>query len=293
MDLGRVVTAMVTPFDDHGNVDFDKVIILLDHLIENGSDAIIIAGTTGESPTLSFEEKISLFQCAVDHAESRVPIIASTGTNNTKTSIDLTIAASKIGVHGIMLVSPYYNKPSQLGIYTHFKTIASETNLPIMIYNIPGRTSSHVEASTIIALSKIKNIKAIKESSGNLELLATIIEQTDDHFQVYTGDDPLALPSVAIGARGVVSVSSHIIGKQLKKMLTYYMDGKVLEAAQYHRQLLPIMKSLFLAPNPVCIKYAISQMLFNVGTTRLPLVPITASEKEKVDEQITRIKTIN
>nr|WP_035340753.1 4-hydroxy-tetrahydrodipicolinate synthase [Halalkalibacter hemicellulosilyticus] len=289
MKIGKVITAMVTPFNSEGKVDYEQTKKLLDHLIANGSDAIILAGTTGESPTLTYDEKVSLFKLAVDYTQKRVPIIAGTGTNNTRASIHLTEVATKLGVDGILLVSPYYNKPSQLGIYEHFKAIAQATHLPIMLYNIPSRTGSQIDASTTISLSKIENIQAIKESSGDLELMATIIENTDDHFQVYTGDDSQALPSLAIGAKGVVSVAAHLIGKEIQNMINAYLNGNVVEAAQLHRQLLPIMKALFIAPNPVCVKYAISQLHFNVGSVRLPLASITKVEKELIDQQIRQI----
>ncbi|ARK30949.1 4-hydroxy-tetrahydrodipicolinate synthase [Halalkalibacter krulwichiae] len=275
MDFGHILTAMVTPFNDKGLIDVEKTKQLLDYLIENGSDAIVVAGTTGESPTLTHKEKIDLFQLCVEYVNKRVPVIAGTGSNNTQATIDLTIEATNIGVDGIMLVVPYYNKPSQEGMYQHFKCVAESTELPIMLYNVPGRTSSALKASTTIALSKIANIVAIKEASGDLEQMAEIISATDFDFYLYTGDDANTLPSLAIGAHGVVSVASHIIGEEMQAMVASYKKGNNAEAARLHRSLLPIMQAMFLAPNPTCVKFALNSKGVEVGGVRLPLVPLT------------------
>ncbi len=283
MDFGHISTAMVTPFDTRGNIDLEKTKQLIDYLIANGTESLIIAGTTGESPTISVQEKLTLFRLAVEHVKKRVPVIVGTGSNNTEASIELTKKATEIGVDGILLVAPYYNKPSQKGIYTHFKEIAAVTHLPIMLYNIPGRTGVNMTAETTIALSQIPNIVAMKEASGDLEQMATIIESTAEHFKVYSGDDSLTLLSLAIGSAGVVSVAAHVIGNEMQTMIQSFLKGDISKAAALHRQLLPIMKGMFIAPNPTSVKYALSLKGMNVGDVRLPLIPLTSAEKKQVE----------
>lgn len=264
-------------------IDYKACARLIDYLIANGTDVLVVAGTTGESPQLSAAESSDLFRFCVQHANNRVPIIAGTGTNSTKTTIERTVAAEKTGVDGIMVVTPYYNKPSQQGMLAHFKAVAACTELPVMLYNVPGRTGINMEAPITIELAKVNNIVAIKEASGDLEQIATIIEHTDETFAVYSGDDALALPILALGGDGVVSVASHVIGAEMQAMIQAYQSGQRLEAAAAHRKLLPIMKAMFLAPNPICVKYALKQRGIDVGDVLLPLEPITAQEKTRVD----------
>ncbi|WP_058307656.1 4-hydroxy-tetrahydrodipicolinate synthase [Gracilibacillus massiliensis] len=278
MNFGRVLTAMVTPFDSNGEIDYGKTERLIHHLLQNGTDALVVAGTTGESPTLSKEEKISLLKFVVKTVNHRVPVIAGTGSNNTRESIELTKKAEMIGVDAIMLVAPYYNKPSQEGLYQHFKVIAEATTLPVMIYNIPGRTSVNIEPATIIDLSKIENIVSVKEASGNLDAMATIIRETDDNFSLYSGDDNLTLPAVAIGANGIVSVSSHIVGNEMNDMVSACQKGDMLRAQELHHYLLPSMKSIFMAPSPSPVKAALAMNGIDVGSVRLPLVPLNEQE---------------
>jgi 4-hydroxy-tetrahydrodipicolinate synthase len=279
MNFGQVLTAMVTPFDQNGEVDFNATRILVDYLIENGTDGIVVAGTTGESPTLTTEEKVALFKLVVDAVNGRVPVIAGTGSNNTRASISLTKLAEETGVDGIMLVAPYYNKPSQEGMYQHFKTIAESTPLPIMLYNIPGRSVVNLSVETIVRLSQIPNIVALKEASGNLDAMAEIISQAPSDFTLYSGDDGLALPVLAIGGAGVVSVASHVIGNEIQEMINHFKNGNVQDAASAHRRLLPIMKALFTAPNPAPVKAALNMNGVNVGGLRLPLLPLTTEEQ--------------
>ncbi|WML23925.1 4-hydroxy-tetrahydrodipicolinate synthase [Neobacillus sp. OS1-33] len=279
MNFGQLLTAMVTPFDQNGEADFNATRNLVDYLIENGTDGIVVAGTTGESPTLSSEEKVALFQFVVNVVNGRVPVIAGTGSNNTRASISLTKQAEEAGVDGIMLVAPYYNKPSQEGMYQHFKAIAESTSLPIMIYNIPGRCAVNISAETIVRLSQLPNIVAVKEASGNLDAMAEIISQTPSDFSLYSGDDGLTLPVLAIGGTGVVSVASHVIGNEMKDMIQLFKNGQVQEAASAHRRLLPIMKALFTAPNPAPVKAALNINGVNVGGLRLPLLPLSDEEK--------------
>lgn len=279
MNFGQVLTAMVTPFDQNGEVDFNAARILVDYLIDNGTDGIVVAGTTGESPTLTTDEKITLFKVVVDAVKGRVPVIAGTGSNNTRASISLTKQAEEAGVDGIMLVAPYYNKPSQEGMYQHFKAIAESTPLPIMLYNIPGRSVVNMSVETVVRLSQIENIVAIKEASGDLDAMAEIISQAPSDFTLYSGDDGLTLPVLAIGGAGVVSVASHVIGNEMQEMINHFKNGQVQEAANAHRRLIPIMKALFAAPNPAPVKAALNINGVSVGGLRLPLLPLSEEEK--------------
>ncbi|MBU5267744.1 4-hydroxy-tetrahydrodipicolinate synthase [Virgibacillus proomii] len=289
MNFGRVLTAMVTPFDHNGNIDYDQTNVLIEHLLNNGTDGLVVAGTTGESPTLTAEEKISLFRHVVKTVDKRVPVIAGTGGNNTKTSIALTKEAERCDVDAIMLVTPYYNKPNQRSLYEHFKVIAKETRRPVMLYNIPGRSVVNITAETTIALSKIDNIVSIKEASGDLDQIAEIIERTDDDFSVYSGDDSMTLPVLSIGGTGVVSVASHIVGNEMKQMVKLFYEGKTQQAAQFHRKLLPVMKGLFKAPSPSPVKAALQIKGMDVGGLRLPLLDLTPEERDELTAIIENI----
>ena len=277
--FGRIATAMVTPFDRKGHIDFSKTTQLVNYLIANGTESLVVCGTTGESPTLSKEEKLALIDHVVKVVNKRVPVIAGTGSYNTYESIELTKKAENLGADAIMLVAPYYNKPNQEGLYQHFKSIAEETALPILLYNIPGRSVVNIEPETIIALSQIKNIVAVKEASGNLNKMTKIIANTPDHFELYTGDDGNTLPVLSIGGVGVISVAAHVIGNEMQEMITKFLDGQISEAAKLHQKLLPIMVELFKAPNPVPVKTALQMKGLDVGTVRLPLVPLTENER--------------
>jgi 4-hydroxy-tetrahydrodipicolinate synthase len=287
--FGRVSTAMVTPFDKKGHIDFAKTTQLINYLIENGTDSLVVAGTTGESPTLSKEEKLALFTHVVKIADGRVPVIAGTGSNNTYASIELTKKAEQLGVDAIMLVAPYYNKPNQEGLYQHFKTIAESTSLPVMVYNIPGRSAVNILPETIVRLSKIPNIVAVKEASGDLSAMTHIIANTDDDFQLYSGDDGITIPVLSIGGVGVVSVASHIIGNEMQEMVKSYLAGENEKAAKLHQQLLPIIQGLFSAPSPVPVKTALQVKGMGVGSVRLPLVPLTEQERKELTNLLTNI----
>ncbi len=278
MNFGQVVTAMVTPFDAQSDIDFGATQKLVEHLIANGTDALVVAGTTGESPTLSTDEKIALFEFVVKTVNGRIPVIAGTGSNDTRASIALTRAAEEMGVDGVMLVTPYYNKPSQEGMFQHFHAIAASTRLPVMLYNIPGRSVVNLLPETTIRLSAIDNIVAIKEASGNLDAAAAIIENTPADFAVYSGDDGLTVPMLSIGGQGIVSVAAHVIGNDMQEMITLFKGGNVQEAAALHRKLLPVMHALFAAPNPVPVKTALNLSGVEVGSVRLPMVPLNEQE---------------
>lgn len=278
MNFGQILTAMVTPFDHNEEIDFPATRNLINYLIDNGTEGLVVSGTTGESPTLTEEEKVQLFKFTVEVVNGRVPVIAGTGSYNTKASIELTKRATDAGVDGIMLVVPYYNKPSQEGMYQHFKTIAAATSLPIMLYNIPGRSVVNMTVDTVIRLSQIPNIVSIKEASGNLETMAEIISNTPEDFSLYSGDDGLTIPVLSIGGAGVISVASHIIGNEMQAMIAKFNSGNVKEAASDHRSLLPIMKALFAAPNPTPVKTALNLKGIPVGGVRLPMIPLNAEE---------------
>lgn len=282
MDFGRLITAMVTPFRGDGSIHWDETARLIDHLIEDQkSDALVIAGTTGESPTLTEEEKLELFRFAVKHAAGRSKIIAGTGSNNTAHSIELTKKAEQCGVDGILLVTPYYNKPNQEGLYRHFEAVAAATTLPVMLYNVPGRTGISLSAATTLRLAQIPNVVATKECAA-IDQVTAIVAGAPEGFIVYSGDDSAALPALAVGAYGIVSVASHVAGAQMKAMIQAYVDGQVKEAARLHQQLFPLFKGLFECPeplpNPAAVKYALVQRGYQVGDVRLPLVAPTERE---------------
>jgi 4-hydroxy-tetrahydrodipicolinate synthase len=282
VQFGRVSTAMVTPFDHKGHIDFAKTTQLVNHLIDNGTDSLVVAGTTGESPTLSKEEKIALFQHVVKVVDKRVPVIAGTGSNNTYATIELTKKAEEIGVDAIMIVAPYYNKPNQEGLYQHFKAAAEATTLPVMVYNIPGRSVVNIQPETIIKLAEIPNIVAAKEASGDLNAMTKIIAETPDDFLLYSGDDGLTLPVLAIGGTGIVSVASHVIGNEMQAMVDAFFSGRNEDAAKLHQRLLPIMQGLFAAPSPAPVKTALQLKGLDVGSVRLPMVPLTEQERSAV-----------
>lgn len=286
MNFGKVITAMITPFDQNGDIDFQATEQLLEHLIANGTDAVVLSGTTGESPTLTKDEKVTLYKKVVTFVNGRIPVIAGTGTNSTRESIELTKEAEQCGVDGIMLVTPYYNKPSQAGLYAHFEAIAEETNLPIMLYNIPGRSACNIEIDTIVELSKIDNIVSIKEAGGDLDVMTKIVSRTAKDFYIYSGDDSLTLPLLSVGGNGIVSVASHIVGNEMQSMISEYNNGNVAEASRIHRTLHPTFKALFKAPNPVPLKAALNLFGMSVGSVRLPLVPLNEEELEQLKKDL-------
>jgi 4-hydroxy-tetrahydrodipicolinate synthase len=283
LDFGRLITAMVTPFNEQGEIHWEETARLIDYLIDDQkSETLVISGTTGESPTLSDKEKVELFEFAVKHAAGRCKIIAGTGSNNTAHSIHLTQDAERVGVDGVLLVVPYYNKPSQEGMFKHFEAIANATKLPIMLYNVPGRTAASLSAATTLRLAQIPNIVATKECVS-LEQVTQIAAGAPEHFRVYSGDDASGLPAIAVGAYGIVSVASHVVGAEMKQMVDSYFGGAPVQAAQIHQKLFPVFKGLFECPqplpNPVAVKYALTLRGLNVGSVRLPLIAATEDEQ--------------
>ena len=280
--FGRVLTAMATPFDEHGAVNWNEATRLARHLVDNGSEGIVVAGTTGESPTLSDEEKIRLFRTVKETVGARAMVVAGTGTNDTRHSIHLSNEAARAGADGLLLVNPYYNRPSQDGLYAHFRAIAESTRLPCMLYNIPGRTGVNCAPETIERLSEIPNIVAVKEATGNLDQASDIRRRTKEEFLIYSGDDSLTLPILSVGGTGVVSVASHLVGRDIQEMVKSYERGDVRKALQLHLRMLPLFKVLFITTNPVPLKAALNMSGFNVGKPRLPLVEATPKEIEQI-----------
>ena len=292
VDFGRVITAMVTPFHKDGSVNYAQAKKLARHLVESGSDGLVVAGTTGESPTLTKEEKVALFQAVVEEVGGKAAVIAGTGTNSTAESVALTQAAERAGVDGVMLVGPYYNRPSQEGLYQHFATIARSTRLPVMLYNIPGRTAVNILPGTVARLAEMENVVAIKEASGSLEQVTELRRLLPDHFAIYSGDDSLTLPMLALGAKGVVSVASHLAGRRIQEMLNAFTAGNVTLAAKIHAELFPLFKVLFITTNPVPVKAALNFLGLQVGGPRLPLVEATEAEKEKIRECLEQLNLV-
>lgn len=290
MDFGQLLTAMVTPFKHNEEIDFEKTTRLVHFLTDNGTDSIVVSGTTGESATLSTDEKLALFEHVVKAAKGRGGVIAGTGNNNTKASIELTKEAERLGVDGIMLVAPYYNRPNQDGLYEHFKAIAESTALPVMVYNIPSRSSVNIEVETIVKLSQIDNIVSVKEASGDLDQMSKIIENTREDFQLYSGDDSMTLPVLAIGGSGVVSVASHVIGNEMQQMINTFKQGDYTKAASIHRKMLPVVKALFSQPSPTPLKAVLALQGLDTGTLRLPLVPVDEEHTREIEKTIEKFK---
>lgn len=282
--FGRIVTAMVTPFNDKGQIDWDRTEKLIDYLIDTGSEALVVSGTTGESPTLSRQEKLDLFAFSVQKAKGRVKVIAGTGCNDTEESITFSREAAKTGIDAIMLVAPYYSRTSQEGLYQHFKAISEAVELPIMLYNVPGRTGVNMTADTTLRLAELPNVVCIKEASGNLTQMAQIIEHAPQGFELYSGDDGLTIPVLSIGGVGIVSVTSHVIGLEMKEMMDAFFKGDTSRAAALHRQLVPIFEGAFKYPNPTPIKAALNKKGIEVGGVRLPLMNLTAEEASYIKE---------
>ncbi|ACI19956.1 4-hydroxy-tetrahydrodipicolinate synthase [Dictyoglomus thermophilum] len=281
--FGSLITAMITPFDEYGEINWSEVDRIVEKLIEDGSDSILVSGTTGEAPTLSKEEKLALFERVKKIAGNRAKVIAGTTNYCTKESVELTKEAEKIGVDGILATAPYYNKPPQDGLYLHFAKIASETSLPIIVYNIPSRTAVNILPETLKRLAQdCPNIVGVKEASGDINQIAMIRRLLPRPFLLYSGDDSMTLPLLSVGGDGVISVASHIVGKEIKEMINSYFSGNVEKAAELHLKLLPIFKGLFLTTNPIPLKEALNLLGYKVGKCRLPLSPIDSKNRAEL-----------
>ncbi|MEC4895304.1 MAG: 4-hydroxy-tetrahydrodipicolinate synthase [Oscillatoria sp. PMC 1051.18] len=283
--FGRVITAMVTPFAEDGSVDYGVAEKLAAHLAENGSDGILVCGTTGESPTLTWSEEYQLFQVVQKAVRGKAKVIAGTGSNSTREAIAATQKAAKLGLDGSLQVVPYYNKPPQAGLELHFRSIALACpDLPIMLYNIPSRTGQNLQPETVAKLAEIDNIVAIKEASGNLDNVSQIRVNTSESFGIYSGDDNLTLPILSVGGTGVISVASHLVGDKLQKAIGNFVVGKTAEASKIHGELLSLFKALFCITNPIPIKAALKMQGWNVGSVRPPLCEIPPDLKAKLEK---------
>ncbi|MQG18860.1 MAG: 4-hydroxy-tetrahydrodipicolinate synthase [SAR202 cluster bacterium] len=271
MKIGRLITAMITPFNDQGDVDYIKSRKLASALIESGSDGLLVGGTTGESPSMSDDEKLRLFSEIKSEVGDNVSVIAGTTDNNHKKSLELSLEAEKIGVDALLLTVPSYNKPTQEGLYRHFKSIAEAVSIPGILYNVPSRTSLNMDLGTTLRLAEIDNIIGIKEASSDQFQITQIIDSSPDDFLVWSGNDDETFQVMSVGGYGIVSVASNIIGLQIKDMITLILSGKFSDAAMQHRKLLPLFKALFWVTNPIPVKYALNISGFPVGGVRLPL----------------------
>ncbi len=282
--FGRLLTAMVTPFNADGSVNYEKAADLAEWLINNGSDGLVVAGSTGEAATMSAEEKLELFRVVVNRINKRVPVIAGTGSNNTADSIKMTKMAEAMGVDGVLIVGPYYNKPTQEGFYQHFAAVAQSTALPIIVYNVPGRTASNIAPATVARLAEdFENIVAIKEAAGNVAQVAELYTVLPKDFTIYSGDDGLILPFMSVGATGLISVLSNIGGGILQDVMQAYEDGRVKEAAKLNAKMVPLANAMFIETNPIPVKAAVTLFTcIDAGQPRLPLTPMEAANKAKM-----------
>jgi 4-hydroxy-tetrahydrodipicolinate synthase len=284
--FGRVLTAMVTPFTDQGGLDYDRIWSLARYLTDHGSDGLVVTGTTGESPTLSFEEKVALYRTVVEATSGReVKVVAGTGTYDTAESVRLTQEAARAGCQGILAVTPYYNRPSQDGLEAHFRAIADASDLPVILYNIPGRTARRIEVETMKRLSEHPRIVAVKDAVMDLEFTSRSCHEVPE-LVVYSGQDSLTLPMMAVGAVGVVSVISHLAGDLVRRMVLAAEEGRLDQARRLHHQLLPLAFACFLEPNPTPVKAALNALWEPVGAPRLPLVAATDSTLAAIKEAL-------
>lgn len=283
---GRLLTAMVTPFTESGEVDYEQAKKLALALLDSGSDGLVLAATTGESPTLSWEEEMRLFTEVKSVVGDRGSIVAYTGSNSTSEAIEATREAEKIGVDACLSVVPYYNKPTQEGIYQHFKAIAESSHIPVIMYNIPSRVVINMTVDTIVRLSKIGPIIGVKEASGNMEHVAQTINGVGEDFFVWSGNDNDTFHIVALGGYGTIGVATHLVGKQIKEMMDGILENDVKKAAAIHRHLVPLVGSLFVEPNPAPLKYALNHLGFSVGKPRLPLVEPSEQSQAKIAEML-------
>jgi len=284
--FGSVVTAMVTPFRKDHAIDLDRARELASWLVDNGSDAVVVAGSTGESPTLTHKEKAELFRAVGEAIRGRGKLICGTGTYSTAETLELTQAAEDAGADGLLVVTPYYNKPPQRGLIAHFERIADATDLPIIVYNIPGRTATRIEHDTLLQLARRSNIVAVKDSTGDFQGISKLIAEAPEGFEVYSGDDWATFGYVCLGAVGVVSVASHLVGPQIRQMVDLIETGDVPAARKIHEGLSPLFNALFVTSNPIPLKAALEMVGRPAGDPRLPLVPATADERDRIGKAL-------
>jgi len=281
-NFGPIITAMVTPFNSQGDLDLDAAVKLGYKLIENGSTALLLSGTTGESPTLTHDEEYRLFEAMVQEFKGKEHIMAGTGSNCTRTAIESSQIAEKLKVDSLLHVTPYYNKPSQEGMRAHFMAVADAVNIPIMLYNIPGRSVVNLEPKTVQLLSSHPRIVAIKEAANSVDQVRKIRSLTSDDFLIYSGDDSNTLNFMMEGACGVVSVASHVAGSEIRKMIDAFNSNDLETAKQINERLMPLFEGLFIAPNPAPVKAALNMLGVNVGGVRLPLLELTEHESQTI-----------
>ena len=293
INLGKVITAMITPFNNQLEVDYNQAVKLAERLANEGTDTVLLSGTTGESPTLTTEEKLQLFEQVTKALKGKTPIMAGTGGNDTKSSIELSKEAEKVGVDCLLLVVPYYNKPTQDALYAHYKAIANAVSLPIVLYNVPSRTVTNMEPSTVTRLSQIDNIIGIKEACGDMDQVSHLKMLVPEDFKIYSGDDSLTLPMLSLGCHGVTSVASNVVGKEIQEMITLFMEGKTKEARELHYKLMPVFKAMFITTNPAPVKAAVNMTGLDVGSLRLPLLEADPEHKQLVYEVLKVFRNVS
>lgn len=291
MSFGRILTAMVTPMNEALEINYEEAKRLAQYLIAHGSDSVVVCGTTGESPTVKDDEKVELFR-VVKEALGKTPVIAGIGSYSTDDSVSLARKAATTGVDGLMAVVPYYNKPSQEGLYQHFKAIAEATSLPLILYNVPSRTVTNLMPATVKRLAEIPNIVALKEAAGSVDQVTELKRILPPEFVIYSGDDSMTLPMLALGCHGVISVAAHVIGDEMKQMIDAWFAGNAAQATQWHLDLFPIFKGIFVATNPVPIKAIMNMLGIKAGGVRLPLVNATPDEMKFLNDLMDNIKKL-
>ncbi len=280
--FGALITAMITPFTGDGSVDYDRMARLAAHLIDNGHDGLLVTGTTGESPTLTDREKLALYSTVVEAAGGKAAVVAGTGTYDTRHSVELSVEAAKIGVDGLLAVTPYYSRPPQAGLLAHFLAIADSTDLPVIVYNIPGRTARLIEADTLAEMARHPNIAGTKDAVGDLEYTKASLALLPDDFSLYSGDDSATLPMLELGGAGVISVAGHLAGRQIERMIEAHRAGDAAEARRLHDGLTPLFDACFLEPNPMPVKAGLNALWEPVGDPRLPLVAASPATRRAV-----------
>ena len=288
MEIGRLLTAMITPFHENGDINFEMAAKLAKAIVDSGSDGLVIGGTTGEAPTISDEEKLKLFSVVKESIGNNHSLIAGTTNNNTKESIKLSKLAESENVDGLLLTVPSYNKPTQEGLYQHFKNISEEVSIPCILYNVPSRTSLNMTDETTIKLSELKNIIGIKEASNDLDQITSIIDNTSSDFKVWSGNDNETLYIMAAGGYGIVSVAGHIVSGQIKQMIGNLLEGNIELAGKDHRRLLELFNIIFIVTNPIPIRYYVKKSGFDIGSPRLPMTEATDEIKSILDESLTK-----
>lgn len=287
MEIGRLITAMVTPFDENGQVDYEQAKRLANALLDSGSDGVVVAGTTGESPTLSAEEKMQLVSAIKEAVGDRGAVISCTGTYDTMETMELTRESEKRGADGILLTCPYYNKPPQEGLYRHFEAVANSTSLPCILYNVPGRTGVNITVETTVRLSQIPNIIGTKEASADLLQIGSIAQLTRDDFHVWSGDDQMTLPILSVGGYGAISVVSNLVGLQVRRLIEAHVKSRGQEATEMHHKLLPLIRVIMTTmTNPIPVKYALNQVGFRVGAPRMPLIEPDGATAERITGEL-------